>query len=167
LDGHVHDAQWSAGRNAQANHQARAAFAPLPVVGAQMSRENALLSPATDRGLSIALIFALAAERLSVYYSHDQWLKEGQGATLAADWLARSQRRLPLAERRQLSALSEQLARQVADTLSREAGLHTAHEMMEALDARYESEIGRTLMVECERLLDSALADQASSIPPR
>jgi hypothetical protein len=31
----------------------------------------------------------------------------------------------------------------------------------------YESEIGRTLMVECERLLDSALADQASSILPR
>ena len=142
--------------------------APLPrTAGPRMTTENTSPSPATERGLRVALIFALAAERLSVYYAHDQWLKESQGASLAADWLARSQRRLPLAERRQLSALSEQLARQIADTLSREAGLHTAHEMMEALDARYESEIGRTLMVECERLLDSALADQASSIPPR
>jgi hypothetical protein len=127
-----------------------------------MSWENASPTPVTERGLRVALIFALAAERLSVYYAHDQWLKEAQGASLAADWLARSQRRLPLAERRQLSALSEQLARQIADTLSREAGLHTAHEMMEALDAKYESEIGRALMVECERLLDSALTDQAA-----
>ncbi len=127
-----------------------------------MSRENPSPSPATERGLRVALIFALAAERLSLYYAHDQWLKEAQGASLAADWLARSQRRLPLAERRQLSALSEELARQIADTLSREAGLHTAHEMMEALDASYESEIGRALMGECERLLDGALADQAA-----
>lgn len=124
-----------------------------------MSRENASLSPPTDRGIRIALIFALAAERLTVFYEHDQWLKEGQGASLAADWLARSKRQLPLAERRQLSGLSEQLARQIVDTLSREAGLHTAHEMMEALDATHPSEIGRALMVECERLLDSALAD--------
>jgi len=119
-------------------------------------------SPATERGLRVALIFALAAERLSVYYAHGQWLKEAQGASLAADWLARSQRCLPLAERRQLSALSEQLARQIADTLSRQAGLHTAQEMLEALDANYETEMGRALMVECERLLDGAVADQAA-----
>ncbi|WP_374683422.1 hypothetical protein [Accumulibacter sp.] len=128
-----------------------------------MTWDNASPSPATDRGIRIALIFALAAERLSVYYEHDQWLKEGQGASLAADWLARSKRRLPLDERRQLSALSEQLARQIADTLSREAALHTAHEMMEALDPNYESEIGRALMVECERLLDGAVAEQAAA----
>lgn len=76
-----------------------------------------------DRGLCIALIFALAAERLSAYYEHSQWLTDAQGATLAADWLSRSKRSLLLSERRQLSALSDELARQIAATLSREAGL--------------------------------------------
>ena len=123
-----------------------------------MTGEEASRSLATDRGQRIALIFALAGERLSLYYEHAQWLKEGQGASLAADWLARSKRRLPLAERRQLSALSEQLARQITETLSREAGLHTTHVMMEALEHNTQSEIGRALMVECERLLDEAVA---------
>jgi hypothetical protein len=93
--------------------------------------------PANDRGTNIALIFALTAERLSAYYEHGQWLTEAQGATLSADWLSRSQRRLPINERRHLSALSDELARQIGDTLSREAGLYTAHEMMEALDPNY------------------------------
>lgn len=115
--------------------------------------------PASERGTSVALIFALAAERLSTYYEHNQWLSEAQGATLCADWLNRSQRRLPLAERRKLSALSDQLARQIAATLSREAGLFTTHEMMEALDPNHHSEIAESLMAECERLLDSGLAD--------
>ncbi|HJW25642.1 MAG TPA: hypothetical protein VJ576_12150 [Rhodocyclaceae bacterium] len=116
--------------------------------------------PATDRGTRVALIFALAAERLTAYYEHHQWLTEAQGASLVADWLSRSKRNLPLADRRHLSALSDQLARQIAATLSREAGLYTAHEMMESLDPNYQSEIGRSLMVECERLLDSAAATE-------
>lgn len=124
-----------------------------------MPWEKASPSPMTDRGIRIALIFALVAERLSTYYEHQQWLKEGQGATLAADWLARSKRSLPSGERRRLSALSDQLARQIAETLSREAGLHTTHEMLESLDSNYDSEIARSLMMECERMLDSALAD--------
>jgi hypothetical protein len=111
--------------------------------------------PANDRGTNIALIFALTAERLSAYYEHGQWLTEAQGATLSADWLSRSQRRLPINERRHLSALSDELARQIGDTLSREAGLYTAHEMMEALDPNYHSEIAESLMAECERLLDA------------
>ena len=79
-------------------------------------------SPAmTERGMRVALIFALAAERLSAFYEHAQWMSEAQGASLAADWLARSQIKLPLGERRQLSALADQLARQIAGTLSREA----------------------------------------------
>ncbi|HQV16524.1 MAG TPA: hypothetical protein PK620_16565, partial [Denitromonas sp.] len=63
-------------------------------------------------------------------------------------------RRLPLAERRHLSDLSDQLARSMAASLSLEAGLFTVHEMMEALDPNYESEHARALMAECERLLD-------------
>ena len=109
----------------------------------------------TDRGLRVALIFALAAERLSAYYEHHQWLTEAQGASLAADWLRRSKLTIEFKERRQLSALSDQFARLIAATLSREAGLYTAHEMMESLDPNYHSELAETLMVECERLLDS------------
>ena len=105
--------------------------------------------------MRVALIFALAAERLSAYYEHGQWLSEAQGASLAADWLRRARLSLEFSERRRLSALSDQFARQIGATLSREAGLYTAHEMMEALDPNYHSEIAEALMSECERLLDS------------
>lgn len=123
-----------------------------------MTREKTSLSSVSDRGTRIALSFALVAERLSIYYEHGQWPTEGQGASLCADWLARSKRSLPLAERRQLSALSDQLARQIAESLSREAGLCTVHEMMESLDPNYQSEIARSLMAECERMLDGGVA---------
>jgi len=113
----------------------------------------------TERGMRVALIFALAAERLSAFYEHAQWMSEAQGASLAADWLARSQIKLPLSERRQLSALADQLARQIAGTLSREAGMYTAHEMMESLDPNHHSEIAEAMMKECERLLDDGLAN--------
>lgn len=115
-------------------------------------------SPPTERGIRIALIFALTAERLSAFYEHGQWLNEGQGATLAADWLRRTKRSLPLAERKQLSALSDDMARQIAGSLSREAGLFTAHEMTEALDPNYQSELAQAMMLECERLLDGSEA---------
>jgi len=111
-------------------------------------------TPPTPRGLRVALLFALATHRLSGYYEHGQWLTDAQGASLAADWLARSKSALPLAERRHLSALSDQLARQVAGSLSREAGLYAAHEMMEALDPNYHSELAQTMLAECENLLD-------------
>ena len=110
-----------------------------------------------DRGTRIALIFALVAERLTLYYEHGQWLSDAQGASLAADWLARSRRKLALADRQLLSALSDEMAREIATTLSRAAGLHTAHEMMESLDPNHDSDIGRALMVECETLLDRGL----------
>lgn len=112
----------------------------------------------TERGMRIALIFALAAERLTAFYEYGQWLNEAQGASLAADWLSRSKNKMPLAERRQLSALSDQLARQIQGSLSREAGMYTAHDMMESLDPNHHSEIAESLMVECERLLDESLA---------
>jgi hypothetical protein len=113
-------------------------------------------TPPSERGLHVALIFALAAHRLSAFYEHGQWLTDAQGATLAADWLARSKNALPLSERRHLSALSDQFARQIAATLSREAGLYTAHEMMEALDPNYQSELAQTMLAGCESLLDEA-----------
>lgn len=110
--------------------------------------------PAMARGPLVALIFALVAERLTAYYEHGQWLTETQGASLAADWLSRSKRNLPIKERKRLSALSNQLAREIAGLLPREAGLYTAHEMMESLDSNYHSEIGESMMMECDRMLD-------------
>ncbi len=108
-----------------------------------------------DRGTCIALIYALVAERLSAYYEHEQWLTKAQGASLAANWLSRNRRSLPNDQRMHLSELSDQLARHIEGTLSREAGLYTAHEMIESLDARYQSDITPSLMLECERLNDA------------
>ena len=124
-----------------------------------MAFENASEPTLSDRGARIALIFALVAERLTFFYEHGQWLTVAQGASLAADWLTRSKRSLPLSERKHLSELSDQLARQMAESLSREAGLYTAHEMMEALDPNYPSELGMLMMHECERVFDASIAD--------
>ena len=119
-----------------------------------MTLEKDSHPPATDRGTYVALIFALVAERLSAYYDHHQWLTKAQGTSLSADWLARNKRSLPLDKRRHLSELSDQLARQIAGALSREAGIYAAHEMMESLDQHYRSDIAQSFMMECERLLD-------------
>lgn len=113
--------------------------------------------PATDKGTRVALIYALVAERLGAYYEYGQWLTVGQGATLCAEWLARSKRSLALAERQQLSSASDELARSIAAGLSREAGLYTAHELSESLSVNYHSEVGAAIMVECERALDSLI----------
>ena len=64
---------------------------------------------------------------------------------------------MPMDLRKHLSELSDQLARQIAATISREAGLYLSHEMQESLDTRYQSEIGQSIMVECERIFDEAL----------
>lgn len=117
--------------------------------------KTASAAPA-DRGTRIALCFALVAERLTAYYEHGQWLNEAQGAQLCADWLRRSQRSVPLAERRQLSTVSDDLAREIAASLSREAGLYTAHELMEALDPNYVSDLAKSIMSECEARLAGA-----------
>jgi hypothetical protein len=113
--------------------------------------------PAGDKGTRVALIYALVAERLGAFYEYGQWLTVGQGASLCADWLARSKRSLALAERQQLSTASDQLARQIAAGLSRQAGLYTAHELSESLSGNYHSEVGCSIMVECERVLDSLI----------
>lgn len=119
--------------------------------------------PADSRGTRTALIFALAAGNLQQYYEHGQWPTEAQGATLAADWLARTRRSLPLHDRRRLASLGDALARRLAGELSREAGLHVAHEMMEALDPNHETDLTRALMAECERLLDEGDGPQTPS----
>lgn len=114
-------------------------------------------SPAVlNRDTRKSLLFALVAERLSLFYEHGQWLTEAQGATLAADWLGRSKLRLAMEERRLISGLSDDMARQIAAALSREAGLYTAHEMMEALDPNYRSDTVFDLLDECERRLHEA-----------
>lgn len=111
---------------------------------------------AIEQNLHGALIFALAAERLSVYYEHHAWLTIAQGATLAADWLARSKSKLSSPQRKHISALSDQLARQIADSVSREAGLKISYEMTEALDQRHASDIADSIREECRQLLASA-----------
>jgi hypothetical protein len=109
--------------------------------------------PPTDRETASGLLFALVAERLSSYYEHHAWPTLAQGATLVADWLGRSRRHLSHGQRKHLSRLSDQLARGIADSVSREAGLHITHEMMEALDERYSSATGQSMREECDRQL--------------
>ena len=121
-----------------------------------MSFDRSLPPTPTERGIRIALIFALAAERLTLYYEHGKWLTEAQATSLAADWLGRSKRQLAVEERRRLAALSDRLARQIEGSVSREAGLFISHEMNEALDPNHQSELALSLMAECERLLDEA-----------
>lgn len=122
-----------------------------------MTEHQDAITPEVERGVLVALIFALVAERLSVYYEHGQWFTRAQGATLAADWLARSKRKLPLVQRQHLSDLSDQVARQIAESTSREAGLYVSYELQEALDPRYHSEAGESVMAECVRILDENL----------
>ena len=126
-----------------------------------MTCEKASSGRELDRGARVALVFALVAERLMVYYEHGQWLTLAQGASLANEWLARSARKLAAPDRKQLSEVSDLLARQIAAPLAREAGLYTAHEMMEALDTNYHSELGEAMMKICEEALDSAEHDGA------
>jgi len=122
-----------------------------------MTDNEDTVPPEPERGVLAALIFALVAERLSMYYEQGQWLTKAQGANLAADWLARSKRKLQLAQRQRLSELSDQVARQIAESTSREAGLYVSHELQEALDPRYHSEVGESVMTECVRMLDERL----------
>jgi hypothetical protein len=44
---------------------------------------------------------------------------------------------------------------QIVDSLSREAGLHTTHEMMEALDPNHDSDLARAMMDQRTQLLDA------------
>jgi len=120
-------------------------------------------SGASERGASIALIFALLAERLHFHYEHDKWLNQAQCTALAADWLSRSKRNMPLQTRKDLADMSEQLAKQISESTSREAGLYISHELQEALDPRYHSELGQAIMQECEKLFDDYCRQNGNS----
>lgn len=111
-----------------------------------------------ELGPRVAAIYALVAHRLQTFYDHDHWITQAQAAALCQDWLLRSRQSLPLNERKQLADLSDQIAEQIRAGLSREAGLYTAHELMESLDPRHVSEIGAAIMEECVRALKTALA---------
>jgi hypothetical protein len=52
-------------------------------------------------------------------------------------------------------ALSDGLTRQIAGSRSREAGLYTTPEMMEALDPNDDSELARSMIDGCARPLDA------------
>ena len=120
--------------------------------------------PTLDLDTRKALLFALAAERLSAYYEHDQWMTVAQGASLATLWLSRSKLQLALSERKRLSELSDDFARHLAATLSHQAGQYTAHEMMESLDPNRRSPVAFDLLDECERLLrENDLNDTSES----
>lgn len=110
-------------------------------------------TPLSQEDANISLLFALTAERLAVFYEHHTWLTLAQGATISADWLARSKSHLPLQHRKHLSDLSDQLARQIQASVSREAGLFISHEMTEALDQRYVSQTGDSMREQCRELL--------------
>jgi len=117
-----------------------------------------------DRGTSIALIYALLGEQLGAFYEHGKWITIAQGATLAGEWLARSKRKMSVAHRRKLSACSDQIARTTAESVSREAGLHIAHEIQESLDPNHESDICKLFMAECERVLDESDGGSAAEV---
>lgn len=120
-------------------------------------------APSPDFNTRKALLFALVAERLRAYYEHGAWMNDRQGAALAAEWLSRSKTRLPREDGARLAALSDELARHLAGSLSREAGLFTAHEMQEALDPRYRSDHAEALLAECDRMLKEADGEEDGS----
>jgi hypothetical protein len=111
-----------------------------------------------ETGPRVAAMYALVAHRLSTYYDHGHWLTRAQAAALCAEWSPRSGLVLPRAEREQLADLSDAIAAQVRDSLSREAGLWAAHELMESLDPRYVSEFGASIMAECVAALKATSA---------
>ncbi|WP_442769184.1 hypothetical protein [Zoogloea ramigera] len=119
-----------------------------------MSFDRPLPPTTTERGIRVALIFPLPAERRPLYWEPGRCPPAAQATSLAADWLGRSKRQLAVEERRRLAALSDKLARQIEGSVSREAGLFISHEMNEALDPNHQSELALSLMAECERLLD-------------
>lgn len=100
-----------------------------------------------------ALLFALTSERLTVYYEHGQWPNDDAATDTANVWLFRMGLIAEARLIRAISRLSDQFARTLASTLSREAGLYTSHEMNQSLDPNYQSPVAMDMLEECERLL--------------
>ncbi|RKP46605.1 hypothetical protein [Pararobbsia silviterrae] len=104
------------------------------------------------------LLFALTAERLSAYYEYAAWMTDAQAVQLTNIWLTRTRVMLTLGEKRAFAELSDRFARELADAVSREAGLFISHELMQALDPDYQSAIAIDVMNDCDaRLRDAGL----------
>ena len=104
------------------------------------------------------LLFALTAERLAAYYEYAAWMSDVQAVQLTNIWLTRTRVALTLAEKRQFAELSDAFARELSDSVSREAGLFISHELMQALDPDYQSAIAIDVMNDSDaRLRDAGL----------
>ncbi|CAM2146931.1 conserved protein of unknown function [Pararobbsia alpina] len=104
------------------------------------------------------LLFALTAERLSAYYEYATWMTDAQAVQLTSLWLTRTRVALTVREKRQFAELSDAFARELAESVSREAGLFISHELMQALDPDYQSAIAIDVMNDCDaRLRDAGL----------
>jgi len=103
-----------------------------------------------------ALLFALTSERLTVYYEHGQWPTDATATDTANVWLFRHNLIAQARLIRSIAILSGQFAQTLAQSLSREAGLYTSHEMNQSLDPNYQSPVAMDLLEECERLLIEA-----------
>lgn len=117
-----------------------------------MIPKKQLNSADDDRGVKIALLFALVAERTAHFYEHGSYAKDSQYGSLASNWLHRSKKTLSAQNIKHLVALSNEVASQITGTLSREAGLFVSHELQQALDPNFQSEPAIAIMAECERV---------------
>ena len=108
------------------------------------------------------LLFALTAERLQAYYEYAMWMTDEQAVQLTSLWLTRTRVTLTVREKRAFAELSDTLAREVAESVSREAGLFVSHELMQALDPDYQSAIAIDVMNDCAaRLVEANLQGEA------
>jgi len=65
-----------------------------------MNRLDTSFTSSIDREACVALMFALVAERISIYYEHEKWITIAHGVTLAAAWLSTSKRNMSTAMRK-------------------------------------------------------------------
>jgi hypothetical protein len=102
------------------------------------------------------LLFALTAERLSAHYEYNAWMTDAQAVQLTSLWLTRTRVALTVREKHQFAELSDAFARELAGSVSREAGLFISHELMQALDPDYQSAIAIDVMNDCDARLREA-----------
>jgi hypothetical protein len=114
-------------------------------------------SPQED--IDSLLLFALTAERLNGWHTRGLWVSDARAGEVANVWLARQNLSLPVSVKKRLLVLSDEFSRYLEKTLSHEAALHIAHEMMEALDRRYQSATAIRMLEECDRLLQENSPD--------
>ncbi len=102
------------------------------------------------------LLFALTAERLSAYYEHGVWITDAQSVQLTSLWQTQTRLVLSVRDKRAIAELSDTFSRELAASVSREAGLFISHELMQALDPAYQSAIAIDVLNECDAKLREA-----------